>query len=293
LELDKSEQKLRNQVRKYYLEILEREPDNAGLKNCVDHIKEKKIKLEQIPVQLRNSKEYKKLQQKKVKADLLRKKIPKPIFVIGTPRSGTSLLYHWLCSHPDLAWFSIPDIANWIPDAQKNEIKKRFQKFKEKGEKFPADENALLTFGDVLFNPKDFEHLPAGPYPIEGETFWLKHFGTGFVDDISIDTQTELVKGIIDVIRKQKKLRFLNKAPQNVMRLKALGKIFPDAHFINISRDPRSVVSSSLRRNKVEGHFDFGVPIKDKTKYDQLDQVGKYALGYGEISDTIFEFSKK
>jgi len=36
----------------------------------------------------------------------VRDAIERPIFVIGTGRSGTTLFFHLLALHPDLAWFS-------------------------------------------------------------------------------------------------------------------------------------------------------------------------------------------
>jgi len=41
---------------------------------------------------------------KKTKSEEL--EITKPIFIVGVPRSGTTLLYHLLGQHPSLAWFS-------------------------------------------------------------------------------------------------------------------------------------------------------------------------------------------
>ena len=36
--------------------------------------------------------------------------IYKPIFLIGVPRSGTTLLNNIICRHKDLAWFSQNDL---------------------------------------------------------------------------------------------------------------------------------------------------------------------------------------
>ena len=76
------------------------------------------------------------------------------------------------------------------------------------------------------------------------------------------------------------------------MRTFALQKIFPDAKFINTFRDPRAVVSSMMVRYEKEGQFDPGIKIKDKSKYDKLDFVEKWAWIYKEITDEIYEFSK-
>jgi len=228
---------IEKKIREFYLKYLNREPDEMGLKNALNKIKNNRLTFDQLESLLQNSTEHNRLVQKKNQFQELKNLIKQPIFIIGVARSGTGLLYHTLCAHSDLAWFCMDDLKDWMPQKKQDELKIRYQKLMERNEKFPADENSLTIFGNKLFNPKDFEHLPAGPYPIEGEIFWQQFFGPGFVDDITIDKKVDLAKGIANIIQKQKKSRFLNKAPQNIMRLYAIKKIFPDSIFINIARD--------------------------------------------------------
>ena len=284
---------IKEKIHQYYIKYLDREPEESGLKNAFNNIKNNLITFEQLKSTILSSFEYKEKELKKSNFHLLVSKIKKPIFIIGVPRSGTGLFYHTLCSHPNLAWFCMDDLKIWMPDLQQEQLRKHYEKLKLKNKKFPADENALTIFGNVLFNPKDFEHLPLGPYPIEGETFWKKYLGHGFITDISLDKKLGLVQGIIDIMEKQNKSRFLNKAPQNIMRLPALKKIFPDSIFINIARDPRSVVSSMIRRHNTEGSFETGISILDKQTYQELDFVQKWAWQYKEISEIILKFSQE
>ncbi len=96
----------------------------------------------------------------------------------------------------------------------------------------------------------------------------------------------------------------MNKSPNNNKRLFALKKIFPDAKFINIGRDPRSVISSMLTRREKEGTFDVGIPIKNKnlrkisflkqkflSSTKKLDTVDHYSNAYKQITENIHEFS--
>ena len=77
------------------------------------------------------------------------------------------------------------------------------------------------------------------------------------------------------------------------MRLFALAKLFPDAKFINVARDPREVVSSMITRYEEEGGFQTGIPIKNKIKFDGLEFAEQFAWLYKEITDSVYDFSKE
>jgi hypothetical protein len=49
--------------------------------------------------------------------------------------------------------------------------------------------------------------------------------------------------------------RFVNKNPDNSVRMRYLNKLFPDAHFVNIVRDGRAVCASLLRFRKNASTF--------------------------------------
>ncbi|MDH3192292.1 MAG: sulfotransferase [Nitrosopumilus sp.] len=217
--------------------------------------------------------------------------IDKPIFIIGVPRSGTGLLHQTLCAHPELAWFGVDDLKLWISKEEKEQLKNYFSRLTEQNKKIPRDEHRLAVFGRADLNPERFDNLPPGSFPIEGETFWRQYFGNKFIESIPKEKQINLVKILSEVIIRQKKSRFLNKAPQNIMRLNAIKKIFPDAIFINIARNPHSVVSSMITRATKEGSFDTGIPILDVKKYEELGSIQKRAWQYKEITEVIHEFS--
>ncbi len=42
--------------------------------------------------------------------------IYKPIFIVGVPRSGTTLLYDLMAYHPDLAFFSQLDLKEMLSE---------------------------------------------------------------------------------------------------------------------------------------------------------------------------------
>ena len=226
--------------------------------------------------------------------------IQKPIFIVGVPRSGTTMFYRTLCLHPDLAWFSHEDLQFWIPKETQEKLKKKFTKMKENGEKIPRTEEVLFVFGP---NQRNFVK-GTSKLPIEAETLWVNCFGLEYITDISMNKKNEAIHAIQRVLEKDKKVRFLNKSPQNSMRIFALKKNFSDAKFINIARDPRAVIASMLTRRELEGSFETGIPLKNKnlskisylkqkffpsTKY--FDAVKHYSNSYQEITANLHDFS--
>jgi len=123
---------------------------------------------------------------------MVENQIIKPIFIIGVPRSGTTLIYRILCKHPDLAWFSHEDLQFLIPKKTQENLKKRFTKMKENNEKIPRNENSLFVFGLKQGNPLE----GTSKVPIEAETFWVNCFGREYITDVSEDKKNEIIQNI-------------------------------------------------------------------------------------------------
>ncbi|MDX1413436.1 MAG: sulfotransferase [Candidatus Promineifilaceae bacterium] len=157
--------------------------------------------------------------------------INKPIFVVGSGRSGTTLIYRLLASHRDLAWFS-----NWT-------------------DYFPKHpELALLSrLADYVDSPL-LTKRKYWPIPdIEGirilkscnvyaQLWRLKRPVT------AQDIPTSASQKLIDIIKRhqrfQGKPRFIHKNISNSMRIPYLKAVFPDAKFIHVVRDGRAVAMS-------------------------------------------------
>jgi len=210
------------------------------------------------------------------------------------------MLYRMLCRHPDLAWFSHEDLRYLYSKETQEKLKKKFTKMKENNEKIPKNEGSLFVFGLKQGTP-----LPGtSKVPIEAETFWANCFGRNYITDISENKKNEIINGIQTVLENQKKMRFLNKSPQNSKRIFAIKKIFPDVKIINIAREPRSVIASMLTRRELEGQFEVRSILKSKLpskinslkkKYfsssNNFDLVKDYACAYKEITDILYDFS--
>ena len=68
----------------------------SALEFFADKISTNEIELERLPIILKNTDKYKKLQQKKMQLKEFSAVIKKPVLVFGVPRSGTTLLSNTL-----------------------------------------------------------------------------------------------------------------------------------------------------------------------------------------------------
>ncbi len=147
-------------------------------------------------------------------------KINKPIFILGAPRSGTTILSNLFTRHKDTAfpehfldkYYQVPWKFKLIPLMLKQQI----WRYKKR------------------------------PFPHEGK-FWRKYFPPSIeVDDSQITP--EIKNYIFSAIKTQLKAfhapRYANKQVDFCLRIKFLKALFPDAYYIVIWRDPKSVVGS-------------------------------------------------
>lgn len=156
--------------------------------------------------------------------------LERPIFIWGTGRSGTHLLFDVLSLHPALIF----------PRA-----KTRWKKG---------------LWGNMHWGENTPEQLKGRPIPEEGfQRFWMDA-GLQF-DFKGLLRRQDLDNRIASAIRERYAstlyrewfwngsltLRILDKTPIFVMMLDAVDAIFPDAYHIYCLRDPRAVLNSFLR----------------------------------------------
>ncbi|MBW2281275.1 MAG: sulfotransferase [Deltaproteobacteria bacterium] len=148
-----------------------------------------------------------------------------PIFIIGAPRSGTSILYEKLARHPDLAWIS--NITKKVPDS------------------------LLVTRLIGLFRD---DHRPT-----EAKKIWGRYADLNESKPGRKDATPRATRFLRRVVRNNLKLfhkpRFLSKDCGNSLRMEFLDEIFPDAIFIHIIRDGRAVAHSTLRVRETKDRF--------------------------------------
>jgi len=212
-------------------------------------------------------------------------KVLKPIFIIGVPRSGTTLLYRILCKHPDLAWFSHDYLKQWMTKQRQSYLNRYYTKLKNQNKKIPKSEESLFVFGTKQRKPLE----GTSRIPIEAATFW-QIFLDSSKNNISEDTKSKLLTIIYNAQKDQKKSRFVNKSPYLNKKIFLVHKIFPDAKFIYIIRDPRSVISSALVRFEKEGKFSIDGVVENPSIYKKFDFKEKWAYAYKEITEIVYKF---
>ena len=141
-----------------------------------------------------------------------------PFFIVGCPRSGTSLLRSLLRSHPNL---TAPSESHFIPRCYK-------------------------AFGDPA-NASEARRISRFIL----ETSWVKEWGAldvGPDDFADCRSYREIVRRVFEAFaRLEGKPRWGDKTPQHVLELPTLLQVFPEAKIIHIIRDGRDVAHSWLR----------------------------------------------
>jgi len=165
--------------------------------------------------------------------------IEKPIFLLGMPRSGTTLLFHVLAARPDLAWFS-----------QHLERAPRFPAVSVVSRLADLTPAARRAIGRSDQHRPWLEKLRVGPS--EAYTVWERCCGRRFRYDFLLgtsataDERRRARSTVGRVLRYQGKPRFAAKIT-GPARVEYLTSIFPDARFVHVIRDGRAVAQSLMR----------------------------------------------
>jgi len=141
----------------------------------------------------------------------------RPIFVLGPPRSGTSLLYKTLCRHPDVTWLS-----------------RGYKKFPQ----WPALAELLTRMGVVSDSPKESR--------IIWNRFHTSRFDVTGPEDVTPEIREWYRTLIGRLVELRGRKRFLAKFPAHSMRAPWINAVFPDAVFLVATRDWRAVVNSTV-----------------------------------------------
>lgn len=137
-----------------------------------------------------------------------------PFFIVGSARSGTTLLRLMLNAHPEVA---VPPESRFITQL------------------WPGGENAEV--GQFLESLASHPRFHAWELPIDAVRTELK--GSG------IASYSDVIRGTFQAYaRAHNKSRWGDKTPRYVERIPFLARLLPDAKFIHLIRDGRNVALS-------------------------------------------------
>jgi hypothetical protein len=163
----------------------------------------------------------------------------KPVFVLGSPRSGTSILTWCLGFHPNL--FPVPE-SNWMGDFAVS-VALAYKTGAARGDHSILsamdirNDELFATLGQsindlILRHRKDLERKrEARSIALKLNTRWLEASSTATGP----------------------KRRWVDGTPEYSFHVCGLRKLFPDALFVHIFRDVRAVVRSMLNFHRVSG----------------------------------------
>ncbi len=141
----------------------------------------------------------------------------KPVFIVGMPRSGTTLLHGILCNTG--IFFPIPEthffsrVAYGLPQNNlKRKHKIRIQRILKRKSRVSVDD--------------------------------------GFID--KLNSKKEIFEYVIAMYNPDKKNTFLEKTPRHVFCYSEIMACYPDTKFICLIREPKNVASSQLTRTSKE-----------------------------------------
>ena len=169
----------------------------------------------------------------------MQRNLNKPIFVVGSPRSGTSILTWCLGQHPNI--FPVPE-SNWMGTFTVN-VAMAYQVGASRGDRSILsgmniqEDELFAAFGQsisnlILSHRKDLERKRQSRVALAGlKGRWFQGISA------ASDPKTRWVDG----------------TPEYSLFICGLRKLFPDARFVHIFRDVGAVVRSMLNFHRVAG----------------------------------------
>ena len=157
----------------------------------------------------------------------------RPVIIGACPRSGTTLLRTMLHFHPEIA---IPRETRFVVEAWQH--RKQFGDLRR-----PANRRALARW---IFKRKKSHAARLGLNPEEAIPRLMAAPPT---------LGSLLATCFLLFAEKEEKRRWGDKRPMYATRMDAVWDLFPNAHFVNVIRDPRACVASIRKVGWYDGHI--------------------------------------
>ena len=163
--------------------------------------------------------------------------INKPIFIIGSGRSGTTVFYNFLSTHPEVCWFS--NYSDKLVSFKPMPLLHRVIDFPFFG---TIAKRNIITASGQRFNLK----------PVEGQRSYheycgFKHNVKTTEDDLDSKLENKFKELITRHCALTGKKRFISKQTANTQRIRLISPMFRNAYYIHVIRDGRAVANSLLK----------------------------------------------
>ena len=180
------------------------------------------------------------------------REIKEPIFIIGMPRTGTTILHAMLHEDPahrsPLAWeclfpYPVPVPDTYHNNPQKKQVEKNFRQLFKLIPDFQVKHymDADTPQECLAINIYDFNsYLPATLFSIPTYQNW-------FLNDADKLSTLRFHKRFLQYLQSGgvKAERWLLKSPVHMMRLQEIFEVYPDARIIITHRHPSNVIAST------------------------------------------------
>ncbi|MDH3709635.1 MAG: sulfotransferase [Cyclobacteriaceae bacterium] len=164
-----------------------------------------------------------------------------PVFICGYQKSGTTLLAALLDNHPDLMVF--PEETSFFRWVNIKDFKQISDRLDFQLQETHVNRLQIDKANDGMEGNRDYSDFPFDSF--QSQVREVFNQGPKSHKDILL----ALMKAFAAVSNQQNKRYWIEKTPRNEVYFTSIKKMFPDARYIYIVRDPRDVFCS-YRKNR-------------------------------------------
>lgn len=201
-----------------------------------------------------------------------------PLFIVGPPRSGTTVIYLYLVNSLQFGYF--PNVSKRHPEAPF--VYAMFTALSKSYE--PTYENRYGVVEGAM--------APSDGWSIFHR--WFPRYDRG--QAVQVDSLGEL-RGVVRLFEKLFRAPFLNKNNNHPSRISQLAQLFPRAIFVHVTRETVSNVLSLMEARQAHGvklnEWWSAVPRQSKRLFDSyLEQVTYQIVdAHEEIGESLAKIS--
>lgn len=199
-----------------------------------------------------------------------------PVFIIGLPRGGTTLVYQVLCHSFKMAYTPMlsnslifaPSLAAWLSKRRSSQYSSDFQS--DYGMSVGLSSPGEGVMWNLWFDKdRHYNHL----------------------DELEPWKATEVLR-LVGRVERIGRGPFLNKSLRHNNRLKVLAELFPQSVFLVVFRDPRDTAISLLQgRIKKEGDASSWFSVKPRS-YERLKNLAPEQAVVSQVRELILDLTE-